>query len=190
MATKPWSSTAPPGEFRPYVPPKRSCRNLRCARFWSASLAGLFFGAVTVYVGLRAGLTVSASIPISVLSISILRAFRQSQHPRKQHRADDGVGRRIDRRWRDFHSARADFSGLSARVLGRVFPGADWRMAGRAVHDSAAAPAHRQGARQPALSRGHGLRRRAGGGRPRRLVCQPRVLGSGAGRGLFAADEY
>lgn len=33
------------------------------------------FGAVTVYVGLRAGLTVSASIPIAVLSISLLRAF-------------------------------------------------------------------------------------------------------------------
>ena len=41
----------------------------------SASSPGLFFGAVTVYVGLRAGLTVSASIPIAVLSISILRAF-------------------------------------------------------------------------------------------------------------------
>jgi putative OPT family oligopeptide transporter len=39
---------------------------------------GLLFGAVTVYVGLRAGLTVSASIPISVLSISILRAFGRS----------------------------------------------------------------------------------------------------------------
>jgi putative OPT family oligopeptide transporter len=38
----------------------------------------LLFGAVTVYVGLRAGLTVSASIPISVLSISILRAFGRS----------------------------------------------------------------------------------------------------------------
>jgi putative OPT family oligopeptide transporter len=36
---------------------------------------GLIFGAVTVYVGLRAGLTVSASIPIAVLSISMLRAF-------------------------------------------------------------------------------------------------------------------
>lgn len=36
---------------------------------------GLLFGAVTVYVGLRAGLTVGASIPISVLSISVLRAF-------------------------------------------------------------------------------------------------------------------
>src|SRR5256886_5720442 len=39
---------------------------------------GLLFGAVSVYVGLRAGLTVSASIPIAVLSISILRAFGRS----------------------------------------------------------------------------------------------------------------
>ena len=36
---------------------------------------GIVFGAVSVYVGLRAGLTVSASIPIAVLSVSILRAF-------------------------------------------------------------------------------------------------------------------
>ena len=35
----------------------------------------LLFGAVTVYVGLRAGLTVAASIPIAVLSISVLRAL-------------------------------------------------------------------------------------------------------------------
>jgi uncharacterized oligopeptide transporter (OPT) family protein len=39
------------------------------------SIFGIIFGAVTVYVGLRAGLTVAASIPIAVLSISILRAF-------------------------------------------------------------------------------------------------------------------
>jgi putative OPT family oligopeptide transporter len=42
------------------------------------SFFGLIFGAVTVYVGLRAGLTVAASIPIAVLSISILRAFGRS----------------------------------------------------------------------------------------------------------------
>jgi putative OPT family oligopeptide transporter len=36
---------------------------------------GIIFGAVTVYVGLRAGLTVAASIPIAVLSISLLRAM-------------------------------------------------------------------------------------------------------------------
>src|SRR5271165_3051618 len=42
------------------------------------ALFGILFGAVSVYVGLRAGLTVSASIPIAVLSISILRAFGKS----------------------------------------------------------------------------------------------------------------
>jgi putative OPT family oligopeptide transporter len=42
------------------------------------ALFGVLFGAVSVYVGLRAGLTVSASIPIAVLSISILRAFGRS----------------------------------------------------------------------------------------------------------------
>jgi putative OPT family oligopeptide transporter len=34
---------------------------------------GLIFGASTVYLGLRAGLTVSASIPIAVLAISVLK---------------------------------------------------------------------------------------------------------------------
>jgi putative OPT family oligopeptide transporter len=34
---------------------------------------GLLFGASTVYLGLRAGLTVSASIPIAVLGISVLK---------------------------------------------------------------------------------------------------------------------
>ena len=36
-------------------------------------LFGLIFGASTVYLGLRAGLTVSASIPIAVLAISVLK---------------------------------------------------------------------------------------------------------------------
>ena len=75
MATKPWSSTAPPAEFRPYVPPETILPEFTFRAIFVGILAGLFFGAVTVYVGLRAGLTVSASIPIAVLSISILRAF-------------------------------------------------------------------------------------------------------------------
>ena len=37
------------------------------------ALFGLLFGASTVYLGLRAGLTVSASIPIAVLAISVLK---------------------------------------------------------------------------------------------------------------------
>ena len=73
--TKSWSSTAPPAEFRPYVASETILPEFTLRAIFLGVLAGLFFGAVTVYVGLRAGLTVSASIPISVLSISILRAF-------------------------------------------------------------------------------------------------------------------
>jgi putative OPT family oligopeptide transporter len=75
VASKPWSSTAPADEFRPYVPADQNLPEFTLRAILLGILAGLFFGAVTVYVGLRAGLTVSASIPIAVLSISILRGF-------------------------------------------------------------------------------------------------------------------
>src|SRR6201982_2970223 len=75
MVDKAWSSTAPPGEFRPYVPAEESLAEFTLRAVVLGALFGLLFGAVTVYVGLRAGLTVSASIPIAVLSISVLRAL-------------------------------------------------------------------------------------------------------------------
>ncbi len=78
MTNRPWSSTAPPGEFRTYVSTEESLAEFTVRAVILGALFGLLFGAVTVYVGLRAGLTVSASIPISVLSISILRAFGRS----------------------------------------------------------------------------------------------------------------
>jgi len=61
--------------FRPFVPATESRPELTARALILGSIFGVLFGAVTVYVGLRAGLTVAASIPISVLSISILRAF-------------------------------------------------------------------------------------------------------------------
>src|SRR5258707_957729 len=76
--TKPWSSTAPPADFRPYVDASSTMTEFSWRAVILGSLFGILFGAVSVYVGLRAGLTVSASIPISVLSISILRAFGKS----------------------------------------------------------------------------------------------------------------
>ena len=61
--------------FRPFVPPSESPKELTPRALIVGAIFGILFGAVTVYVGLEAGLTVAASIPISVLSISILRAF-------------------------------------------------------------------------------------------------------------------
>ena len=70
-----WNSTAPLGEFRPYIPESANVPEFTFKAVLFGAIFGIIFGAVTVYVGLRAGLTVSASIPIAVLSISLLRAF-------------------------------------------------------------------------------------------------------------------
>ena len=75
MANKVWSSTAPPSEFRPYVDSSETLAEFTVRAVLLGAFFGIVFGAVSVYVGLRAGLTVSASIPIAVLSVSILRAF-------------------------------------------------------------------------------------------------------------------
>jgi len=62
-------------EFQPFVPASESRPEFTLRAVLLGCVFGIIFGAVTVYVGLRAGLTVAASIPIAVLSISILRAF-------------------------------------------------------------------------------------------------------------------
>src|SRR5438270_7962029 len=69
------TSTPPRPTFKPFVPTTETRPELSARALALGAVFGVLFGAVTVYVGLRAGLTVAASIPISVLSISILRAF-------------------------------------------------------------------------------------------------------------------
>jgi putative OPT family oligopeptide transporter len=61
--------------FQPYVPPGETRPELTFRAIVLGCIFGLIFGAVTVYVGIEAGLTVAASIPIAVLSISVLRAL-------------------------------------------------------------------------------------------------------------------
>jgi putative OPT family oligopeptide transporter len=65
-------------DYQPFVSPRENPPEFTLRAVLLGSFFGLIFGAVTVYVGLRAGLTVAASIPIAVLSISILRAFGRS----------------------------------------------------------------------------------------------------------------
>ncbi len=60
-------------EFSPYVPSSQSPAEFTLKAILLGVAFGLLFGASTVYLGLRAGLTVSASIPIAVLAISVLK---------------------------------------------------------------------------------------------------------------------
>ena len=66
-------AAAPGGTFQPYVPASQSLPEFTVKAIVLGSIFGLIFGASTVYLGLRAGLTVSASIPIAVLAISVLK---------------------------------------------------------------------------------------------------------------------
>jgi putative OPT family oligopeptide transporter len=59
--------------FQPYVSASQSPAEFTARAVILGSLFGLLFGASTVYLGLRAGLTVAASIPIAVLAISVLK---------------------------------------------------------------------------------------------------------------------
>jgi putative OPT family oligopeptide transporter len=70
---KPAISTAPVPSFQPYVPATQSPAEFTVQAVVLGVLFGLLFGVSTVYLGLRAGLTVSASIPIAVLAISVLK---------------------------------------------------------------------------------------------------------------------
>jgi putative OPT family oligopeptide transporter len=62
-----------PAAFKPYVAASQSPAEFTAKAIVLGILFGLIFGASTVYLGLRAGLTVSASIPIAVLAISVLK---------------------------------------------------------------------------------------------------------------------
>ena len=73
-ANAPQSAAAP----EPYVPPQTSIAELTVKAIVLGIVFGIIFGAATVYLALKAGLTVSASIPIAVLAISVFKRLGAS----------------------------------------------------------------------------------------------------------------
>ncbi len=62
-------------EFKPYISATDSVAEFTVKSILLGAMFGIIFGASTVYLALKAGLTVSASIPIAVLAISLGRKF-------------------------------------------------------------------------------------------------------------------
>src|SRR5881227_2749195 len=60
-------------DHKPYVADETRMAEFTPKAVIVGAMFGLIFGASTVYLALKAGLTVSASIPIAVLAISLLR---------------------------------------------------------------------------------------------------------------------
>src|ERR1041385_6715303 len=96
---------------------------------------------------------------------------------RKQHRADDRLGGGFGLGGRGVHDPRDSVDGLRPRHLPRHDPRDCRRADGHPDDDPAAPRAHRQGARQPPLPRGHGVRRSPHRRRARRHPRQDGVPG-------------
>src|SRR6187431_3174161 len=59
--------------FRPFIPARARLRELTPLPLIIGTLLGMVFGASSLYLVLKVGLTVSASIPVAVISIAFFR---------------------------------------------------------------------------------------------------------------------
>jgi putative OPT family oligopeptide transporter len=59
--------------FTPYIPARTAMRELTIRALVVGTLLGMVFGASSLYLVLKVGLTVSASIPVAVISITLFR---------------------------------------------------------------------------------------------------------------------
>ncbi|HEV8455090.1 MAG TPA: oligopeptide transporter, OPT family [Gemmatimonadales bacterium] len=80
MATQTRPVTPPPVtlEFKPYVAPAQSPAELTLRAVILGAILGIVFAASSVYLALKIGLTVSASIPIAVLAVAFFRTLGKS----------------------------------------------------------------------------------------------------------------
>jgi OPT family oligopeptide transporter len=62
-------------KFQPFIAPETKMAEFTIKAVLTGSAFGIIFGAATVYLALKAGLTVSASIPIAVMAITLSRIF-------------------------------------------------------------------------------------------------------------------
>src|SRR5881396_3321955 len=61
--------------FKPYISARTRMRELTPVPLIIGTLLGIIFGASSLYLVLKVGLTVSASIPVAVISITLFRLF-------------------------------------------------------------------------------------------------------------------
>src|SRR6188474_2956098 len=59
--------------FKPYIPDSADLRELSVFPLIVGTLLGIIFGASSLYLVLKTGLTVSASIPVAVIAITLFR---------------------------------------------------------------------------------------------------------------------
>jgi uncharacterized oligopeptide transporter (OPT) family protein len=69
--------TPPQSHFEPFIPATTQLRELTPRALIVGTLLGMIFGASSLYLVLKVGLTVSASIPVAVPSLVEIRRVRR-----------------------------------------------------------------------------------------------------------------
>ena len=62
-------------EFKPYIPAEKVTPELTVTSIIMGILLAVIFGAANAYLGLRVGMTVSASIPAAVIAMGVIRVI-------------------------------------------------------------------------------------------------------------------
>ena len=62
-------------EFKPYIPAEKVTPELTVTSVIMGCILAVIFGAANAYLGLRVGMTVSASIPAAVISMGVIRVI-------------------------------------------------------------------------------------------------------------------
>ena len=70
----------PGQEYPPYVAAEDSMAEFTVKAAFFGILFGIIFGAANAYLGLRAGLTISTSIPVAVMTVAAFRALQSVGH--------------------------------------------------------------------------------------------------------------
>jgi putative OPT family oligopeptide transporter len=63
--------------YQPYVAPADSPQEFTAKALFFGIVFGILFGAANAYLGLRAGLTISTSIPVAVMTVAAFHALRK-----------------------------------------------------------------------------------------------------------------
>ena len=76
--TPPAAENGAAAAHKPYVPDEKVIPEFTWPSVIVGALLGILFGASSLYLLMKAGMTVSASVPIAVLSITLFRAFSRA----------------------------------------------------------------------------------------------------------------
>src|SRR6267378_8418542 len=75
MSTNEVPARGTPHRPQPYIPDSANLRELTLVPVIVGTLLGIVFGASSLYLVLKVGLTVSASIPVAVISLALFRVW-------------------------------------------------------------------------------------------------------------------